>query len=85
MNMVFTRKKRQSKRRPLSHLDDFGQDVNIGNAASERQKEITVVSEGINDRDFTVSTSSNNMAINGNTVNVKTLEKCFTEKLLTRK
>ena len=41
----------------------------------------TVVSESTNDRDFTVGTSSNNMAINESTVNVKTLEKCFEEKI----
>ena len=50
----------------------------IGNAAIERQ-ENTVVSEGTNDRDFTVGTSNNNMAINESTVNVKTLERCFIE------
>ena len=52
----------------------------IGNAASERQ-ENTVVSEGTNDRDFTVGTSSNNMVIIENTVNVKTLERCFNERI----
>ena len=47
----------------------------IGNAAIGRQENI-VVNEGTNDRDFTVGTS-NNIAINESTVNVKTLEKCF--------
>ena len=36
MNMVSTRKKRQSNRRLLSHLDDFDQDMVIGNVASEK-------------------------------------------------
>ena len=46
--MVSTRKKRQSNRRLLSQLDDFDQDMIIGNAASERQEGI-VVNEGNND------------------------------------
>ena len=82
-NMVFSRKKRQSNIRLLSQLDDFDQDMVISSAASERQENI-VVSEGTNDRDFTVGTSSNNsnnMAINENTMNVKTLERCFIEKI----
>ena len=40
-----------------------------------------MVNEGTNDRDFTVGTSSNNLATNENTVNVKTLERCFYEKI----
>ena len=77
--MVSTRKKRQSNRRLLTQLDDFDQYMVIGSTASERQ-EITVVSEGTNDRDFTVGFSSNIMAINESTVNVKTLERCFKER-----
>ena len=52
----------------------------IGNAASEKQENF-VVNEGTNDRDFTVGTSSNNIAINESTVNVKTLERCFNERI----
>ena len=78
--MASTRKKRQSNRRLLSQLDNFDQDMIIGNAFSERP-ENTVVSEGTNDRDFTVGTSSNNMVINESTVNVKTLERCFNERI----
>ena len=52
----------------------------IGNAASERQ-ENTVVNEGTNDRDFTVSTSNNDSVVNESTVNVKTLERCFNERI----
>ena len=78
--MVSTRRKRQSNRRLLSQLDDFDQDMVIGNAVSERQETI-VVNEGTNDRDFTVGTSSNIMAINESTVNVKTLERCFNERI----
>ena len=46
--MVSTRKKRQSNRRLLSQLDDFDQDMVIGNAASERQENI-VVNDGTSD------------------------------------
>ena len=78
--MVSTRKKRQSNKRLLSQLDDFDQDMIIGNAVSERQ-ENAVVNEGTNDRDFTVSTSNNDSVINESTVNVKTLERCFNETI----
>ena len=79
-NMVSTRKKRQSNRRFLSQLDDFDQDKIIGNASGERQ-ENTVVNEGTNDRDFTVGTSNDSAIVNGNVMNVKTLERCFNEKI----
>ena len=78
--MVSTRKKRQSSRRLLSQLDDFDQDMLIGNAASERQENV-VVYKGTNGRDFTVSTSSNNTAVNESTVNVKTLERCSNKRI----
>ena len=63
--MVSTRKERQSNRRLLSQLDDFAQDIIVGNAANER-RENAVVNEGTIDRDFTVGTSSNNITINEN-------------------
>ena len=78
--MVSTRKKRQSSRRLLSQLDDFDQDMIIGNAASERQ-ENTVVNEGNYDRDFTVGTSSIDSIVNGKAMSVKTLERCFNERI----
>ena len=79
--MVSTRKKRsQSNKRFLSQLDDFDQDVVIGTAARERQENI-VVNESTNDQNFTTGTSSSNMAINESTVNVKTLERCFNERI----
>ena len=76
--MVSTRNKRQSNRRLLSQLDDFDQDIIIGNTASEKQENIPV-NEGTNDQDCTVGTSSNNLATNENAVSVKTLERCFNE------
>ena len=78
--MVSTRKKRQSSKRLLSQLEDFDQDMIIGSAASERQENV-VVNEGTNDRDFTVSNSGNNASVNESTVNVKTLERCFNERI----
>ena len=78
--MVSTRKKRQSSRRLLSQLDDFDQDVIIGNTASEKQENV-VVNKGTSDRDFTVSNSRNNTAVDESTVNVKTLERCFNERI----
>ena len=52
----------------------------IGNAVSERQ-ENAVVNEGTNDRDFTVGTSSIDSIVNGNAMSVKTLERCFNERI----
>ena len=75
--MVSTRKKRQSNRTLLSQLDDFDQDMIIGNAAREN----IVVNEGSNDRDFTVGTSNNNSVINESAMSVKTLERCFNERI----
>ena len=78
--MVSTHKRRQSNRRLLSQLDDFDQDMIIGNAVSER-RENTVVNEGTNDRDFTVDTSNNNSVVSGNAMSVKSLERCFNERI----
>ena len=78
--MVPTPKKRQSNRRLLSQLDDFDQDMVIGNAANEKQENI-VVNDGTKDRDFTGGTSSHNTATNESVMNVKTLERYFTERI----
>ena len=79
-NMVSTRKKRQSNKRLLSQLDDRDQDMIIGNNASERQESV-VVNEGTNDQDFTVGTSNVSSIVNENALNVKTLERCFNERI----
>ena len=78
--MVSTRKKRQSNKRLLSQLDDFEQDVFIGNAASKRQENVAV-NEGTNDQEFTVGTSYDSSTVNGNAMSVKTLERCFNERI----
>ena len=78
--MVSTRKKKQSNKRLLSQLDDFDQDMIIGNTASERQENV-VVNEGTNDQHFTVGTSNVSTAMSKNAMTVKTLEKCFNERI----
>ena len=78
--MVCTRKKRQSNKRLLSQLDNFNQDMIIGNTVSESQENV-VVNEGTNDRDFTVGTSNDDSVINGNVMSMKTLERCFNERI----
>ena len=78
--MVSTRNKRQSNKRLLSQLDDFDQDMSIGNTVSESQEKV-VVNEGTNDRDFTVGTSNDDSVINGNAMSMKTLERCFNERI----
>ena len=79
-NMVSTRKKRQSSKRLLSQLDDFDQDMIIGNTVSESQ-ENAVVNERTNDRDFTVGTSNNDSVIDGNAMSMKFSERCFNERI----
>ena len=79
-NMVSTRKKRQSNKRLLSQLDDFDRDMIIGNAVSERL-ENAVVNEGTGDQDFTVGTSNKDSVVNGSAMTVKTLERCFNERI----
>ena len=61
--MVSICKKKQSNRGFLSQLEDFDQDIIIGNTASERE-EITIVNEDTSDRDFTVGTSDKNLVNN---------------------
>ena len=78
--MVSTRKKRQSNKRLLSQLDDFDQDVIIGNTESSRQKSVTV-NGGTKDQDFTAGTSNVGSVVNENTLNMKTLERCFNERI----
>ena len=78
--MVSTRKKRQSSRRLLSQLDDFDQDMIIGNTSSAREENV-LVNECTNDRDFTVGIPNNDSVVNGNAISVKILERCFNEKI----
>ena len=77
--MVSTRKERQSNRRLLTQLDDFDEDLNIGNTMSDRQ-ENTTVNESTAKREYTVGNSDGATAVNENVVNLETLERCFKEK-----
>ena len=79
--MVSTRKKRQSNKRLLSQLDDFDRDMIIGNAAVSERLENAVVNEGTGDQDLTVGTSNNDSVVNENAMTVKTLERCFNERI----
>ena len=78
--MVSTRKKRQSSKRLLSQLDDFDQDVIIGNSTSERRENV-VVNGGVDDQNFTGGASNVSSIVNENALNVKTLERCFNERI----
>ena len=78
--MVSTRKKRQSSKRLLSQLDDFDQDVIIGNTTSERRENV-VVNGGVDDQNFTGGTSNVSSIVIENALNVKTLERCFNERI----
>ena len=78
--MVSTRKKRQSSKTLLSQLDDFDQDVIIGNTTSERRENV-VVNGGVDDQNFTGGTSNVSSIVNENALNVKTLERCFNERI----
>ena len=78
--MAFTCKKRQSKRRLLSQIDDFSQDIIICNTMSDRQETATV-NEGSGDQEFIVHNPGSNSAANQYFVDMKTLEKCFNERI----
>ena len=78
--MASTRKKRNLNRKLLSQLNDFDQDIIIGNTVSERQGNATV-NEGSGDQEFIVGISDNNSAANESLVNVKTLARCFNGKI----
>ena len=78
--MVSTREKRLSNRKLLSHIDDFDQDMIMSNVTRGTQ-ENNAVNEGTNDRDFTVGTSNNNPVTTENAMNLKALERCFSERI----
>ena len=78
--MVSTRKKRLLDRRLLSQFDDFNQNISFGNAMNNKRESITV-NEGTADQGFTFGNSDNGPAVIENVVNVKTLERCFNEKI----
>ena len=79
--MVSTRKKKQSNRGLHSQLDDFDQDVIIGNAMSNRQ-ENTTVNESTSDQEFTVGNSGGGQAGIENVVKEKILKRCVIERIV---
>ena len=78
--MVSTCKKRHSKRRLFSELDDFNQDFIVGNTMSDRQENATV-KEVTADQAFTNNKSGSNSAIIEILASVKTLERCINERI----
>ena len=77
---MFLPARRDSRTEGFFQLDDFDQDVILGNAARQSQ-ENNVVNGDTNDQDFTVGTSGNNSANKENAMNVKTLERCTNERI----
>ena len=67
-------------RRLLSQLDYFDQDVIIGNTTNDKQENATVI-EATSDQEFTVVNPGSDLATNKNAVKVKTLERCFNERI----
>ena len=78
--MLSIRRKRQSNRRLLGQLDNFDQDITIGNLMSNKRKDVTV-NEGTVDQEVTVNNSGSISGANENLVNVKTLERRFNERI----
>ena len=78
--MVSTRNERQSKRRLLSQLDNFDQDIIIGNNASDKQEDTTDI-QGTSDQELNVGNPDSSLTVDKNAVNVKTLERCFNERI----
>ena len=69
----------QSHKRPPSQLDDFDQEVIIGNTANGRQQTV-VDNESTVEQEFTVNDNGSSLAANEILVHVKTLEICFKER-----
>ena len=79
--MISTRKGRLSIRGVHSLIEDFDGDLNFVNAASDKQ-EIVEVNEGTVDWEFTASDTSSVLPANEKLVSLKTLEKCFKERIV---
>ena len=80
LNMVSTRRKRQSRRRFFIQLDIFGQDVILGNVASSMH-EFVVVNENTIDQEITVYNTASILTTNENSLKLETLESCSNEKI----
>ena len=64
----------------LANLYDFDQCNIFGNTVNDRQKN-TIVNDGTADKEFTTGFSDNSLRTIENTVIVKTLERCFNERI----
>ena len=78
--MVSIRTKKHSNRTLHSQLDDFDHYIIFGSTMSGKQVNATA-NEGTADQEFTVGNSDSNPAVIESLVNVKTLERCFNEKI----
>ena len=67
-------------RRLMSQMDDFDQDINIGNAANNRQQNV-VVNEGTVDQEIANNHTNSNSTTNENVVNMNNSELCFSERI----
>ena len=70
-----------SKRRFLSQLENPDRDIIIERQHSKRQAENVVVKEDAVDHELTADNSCSNLPSNKTLVYVKTLEKCFKERI----
>ena len=52
----------------------------IGNTASDRQENTTII-EGTGDQENTGGSPESSLTVNENTVNVRTLERCYNERV----
>ena len=78
--MVSTCKKTQSKRRLLSHLDGFEQDIIIRNTVGDRHENATF-NEGTGEQKFTINNPGSNSAANENMVKMTSLGRCVNETI----
>ena len=63
----------------FGQLDDFDQDVNIGEAVNIEGQNVII--SGSADHKFTANISANISVTNEKTVDVRTYEKCFTDRI----
>ena len=78
--MLSTGKQKESNRRFPSQLDEFDRNIIFGNAVSNWRK-IVVVKESTADQKLTANDTSSNLSAKEHSVNVKTCESCFNERI----
>ena len=76
LNIGSTRKKMQQNKKLLSQVENFDQDVIVGDVGSSG-RQIVEVSIGPADQEFNVNFSVSNPTTNENPVNVQTFERCL--------